>query len=154
MVDSSRVDQLFFRVPSDLRYGEALRAMLDTLCRRLEDETKTRDLGNHVISAFGEAFNNAVWHAYRGCRTGDIEIDIQVTATSLKLSMADYGKGFDMKDVKCPDFTNLPEGGLGLWIIRSYMTSVKYHRGKKNILVMEKHFAQPLALSDELQEKI
>ncbi len=51
-------ERIRLEVPSDLRYGEATRAMLDMLSRRLEQETETVGLNTQVISSFNEAFNN------------------------------------------------------------------------------------------------
>ena len=151
---SERVEQVTLRVPSDLRYGEATRAYLDTLTRRLEEETATPSLNAHVISAFGEAFNNVVWHAYGGQRTGEVEITVEVAPAGITVKIADRGSSFDIDSVEDPDLPSMPEGGLGLWIIRSLMSTVTYERGEPNVITMVKDFQEPLTFSDDNQEEV
>lgn len=141
------------RVPSDLRYGEATRAMLDTLALRLEKETETPSLRDHVISAYGEAFNNVVEHAYAGRRDGVVEVDVEVGPGGITVRLADRGAGFDLGGIEAPDLDSLPEGGLGLVIIRSLMTRVSYERGDRNVLTMHKAFASPLGFAKEPQHE-
>jgi serine/threonine-protein kinase RsbW len=152
---ASRVDRISVTAPSDLRYGEALRAMLDALTRRLEVETRTPGLNHHVVSAFSEAWNNVVWHAYGGRRTELVEIAIEVAGDHLAVSLADRGAAFDIEAVKPPDLDAQPEGGLGLYIIRSTMSRVEHERvDGRNVIRMTKEFAEPLTLPDTLQEEV
>lgn len=156
-MDNHRTERILLRVPSDLRYGEAARAMLDILTKRLEAETGTSGLNAQVISAFAEAFNNVVWHGYKGDRDGDVEIEITISPSSLKLSLADRGEGFDIDSVEEPDLTTLPERGLGLLIIRSMMSRVEYSRdeeGDRNVFTMIKDFDRPLVLTGERQVEV
>jgi len=146
-MEEGRKELVTLAVPSDLRYGEALRALLDVLSRRLEGETRTPDLNAHVISAFNEAFNNAVQHGHGGSR--DLQVDIEVTLSSggITIAVADRGSGFDLDTIEAPDLEELPESGLGLMIIKAVMSSVSYHRdGDRNVLTMKKDFAHPLQL--------
>lgn len=153
-MSSGRVERITLQVPSDLRYGEAVRSMLDALTKRLENETKTEGLNHHVISAFSEAFNNVVWHAYGGKRTEPVGVEVEISDSQIKLSLSDQGVRFDISSVEDPDLPSMPEGGLGLWIIRSLMTEVEYVQGEKNVLTMCKNFDQPLAFVDDLQEEV
>jgi serine/threonine-protein kinase RsbW len=153
-MSASRVERVSIRVPSDLRYGEAARAMLDALTRRLEQETETPSLNAHVISAFSEAYNNVVEHAYHGRRTGAVDVSVEVASEGLTVCLTDEGDGFDMEGVDEPDLDALPEGGLGLLIIRSLMTRVGYERGDRNVLTMFKEFARPLAIKDDVQTEL
>lgn len=124
--------------------------MIDVLTRRLEHQTTTPELNAHVISAFNEAFNNIVEHAYRGEPTGVVAIEITLSSTSLAISFIDRGIGFDVDDVEQPDLESLPERGLGLVIIRSVMSRIDYRRkGDRNILSLEKDFVSPLVMGDE-----
>lgn len=138
-------------VPSELRFGEAARAMLDALTKRIEHETNTPDLNVHVISAFGEAFNNIVDHAYRGDQTGVVDIEFAVSPQCLSITLADRGVGFDIDSVEKPNLESLPERGLGLVIIQSVMSRVDYRRiGDRNTLTMEKDFARPLQIGAQV----
>lgn len=149
-----RTDRVVVRVPSDLRYGEAARAMIDALSKRIEAETESVGLNSQVISAFNEAFNNVIEHAYRGVKTEEVEIRLTLEAESLVIDIIDGGQAFDIDSVDEPDLDAMPEGGLGIWIIRSFMSDVAYRcEGGKNILTMTKTFNQPLSLTLEPQQE-
>lgn len=129
-----------FVLPGRLEYRDAARSFISYVCERL---TKTyhlpEDLGHGVISAFIEAFNNAVIHAYRGRPIGPVEVEITVDTDALKLRIIDEGRGFRPENVPEPDLDALPEGGMGLFIMRSFMDSVEYQREhEKNVLTMVK----------------
>ena len=92
---------------------------------------------DEVVSAFGEAFNNACKHAgHKG--SGELEIEIDLGSDSITIRISDYGTGFRMEDVPEPDFESLPESGMGLFIIRSFMDEVSYSAGVPNVLSMTK----------------
>ena len=44
-----------------------------------------QDFDNQVISSFGEAFNNAAIHSYRGRPLGNVEIEIDVAPVEITL---------------------------------------------------------------------
>jgi serine/threonine-protein kinase RsbW len=95
---------------------------------------------NEVVSAFGEAFNNAAIHSYRGTsKPGDVEIEVDATADRITIRLIDFGRSFDPAAVPAPDLEALPESGLGLFIIRSFMDEVDYQPGKPNVLSMTKY---------------
>jgi anti-sigma regulatory factor (Ser/Thr protein kinase) len=143
-MSSLNTERMSLRVPNHLRYGEAVRAMLDALTKRLERETETEGLNAHVISAFNEAFNNVVEHACSETNEETVEIEIELSQHKLKIAITDRGQGFAINDVAEPDLEALPEGGLGLMIIRSFMSSVDYEQlGDHNVLTMSKDFTKP-----------
>jgi len=117
----------------------ALRAV-SAACK-LVPSSATKDAGERfhfqVVSAVSEAFNNIVLHGYKGIETGIVMIDIDVAYRSIKLSVSDWGAGFDPQDVPMPDLGALPESGLGLFIIRSFV-EVSYKKGSPNVLTMSK----------------
>jgi serine/threonine-protein kinase RsbW len=97
------------------------------------------EIDHEVVSAFSEAFNNVVIHAYRGRPVREIEIEIELDEATLTIHVRDYGSSFDPSNVPDPDLDTMPEGGLGLYIIRSFMDDVRYHAGAPNVLTMTKH---------------
>jgi len=133
-----------FRVPARLEYREAARTFITYVCDQLaRNERLSEELGHRVISAFIEAFNNAVIHAYRGRQTGPIEVELAVGQEKLSLRVIDEGHGFSPDDVPPPplegDVDSLPEGGMGLFIMRSFMDRVDFQQEKgQNVLIMEK----------------
>jgi serine/threonine-protein kinase RsbW len=91
----------------------------------------------HVVSAVGEAFNNIVLHGYAGRDDGVIEIDIRTHPDEITVELRDYGESFDLDAVATPDLDLLPESGLGIFIIKAFM-SIRYHPGRPNVLTLSK----------------
>ncbi len=82
--------------------------------------------------AMEEAVVNVINYAYPEGTTGDIHVEAHADDTSLTFVIRDSGKPFDPTAVKEPD-TSLPAeerpiGGLGIYLIRSYMDEVSYER--------------------------
>jgi serine/threonine-protein kinase RsbW len=61
-----------------------------------------------------------------------------VLADRVVITITDYGGSFDPSAVPAPDLDALPEGGLGLFIIESFMDDVVYSPGPPNILRLTK----------------
>jgi serine/threonine-protein kinase RsbW len=101
-----------------------------------------------VVSAVSEAFNNLVLHGYRGRRDGPVELAIRSGQGQIRIQLRDWGKGFDPKDVPVPDLESMPESGLGLFIMQSFM-GMKYRRGRPNLLTLSKKLEQPAASTRE-----
>jgi serine/threonine-protein kinase RsbW len=129
-----------FVVPGRLEYRDAARAFLTYVCEQLAQQDKLpEEIGHRVISSFVEAFNNAVIHAYRGLEPGAVEVEMEVHENLLRVKICDRGRSFVPERVPEPDLDALPEGGLGLFIIRNFMDDVHYGRvGETNVLTMEK----------------
>jgi len=139
-------------IPGSLEYRDLAIRVVAAACKlvvgrdRVTDEVR-QDFDNHVVSAFGEAFNNAAIHAYRGRAPGALEIEVEVGTREITLRIVDHGAGFDPLSVAEPDLDALPENGLGLFIMRSFMDDVSYETGTAgapNVLSMTKRlpFAQ------------
>jgi len=100
-------------------------------------------MGLRVLSAYNEAYNNLAQYAYGpGHREGMIELLMEVNPTQLALVLKDCGKSFDFDAVGDPDLHDLPESGLGIFIIRSFMNEVRYEPkidGRTNVLRMIKY---------------
>jgi serine/threonine-protein kinase RsbW len=91
----------------------------------------------HVVSAVGEAFNNIVLHGYAGRDDGVIEMDIRALPDRIDVELRDYGRSFDPDSIEPPDFEGLPECGLGIFIIKAFMT-IRYRAGCPNVLTLSK----------------
>lgn len=135
-----QAEQFRFVIPGRLEYRDAATAVLSFVCDRLAHRgALTKDVGHRVISAFLEAYSNSVRHAYAEIDNGAVEIELDVTSDRLYLRVIDRGAGFDATTVPEPDLDSLPEGGMGLFIMRSFMDNVEYHRdGERNVVSMEK----------------
>lgn len=113
-------------LPCDLRYRDAIGAMIREVCARLEHEGAEPGLGHQVISAFNEAFNNLSLHGDEGPRPGPVEVELLLSAEQLAIEIRDLGEPFNYNDVSAPDLDELPESGLGIFIMRSFMSEVHY----------------------------
>jgi serine/threonine-protein kinase RsbW len=91
----------------------------------------------HVVSAVGEAFNNIVLHGYAGKNDGVIEMEIRTDPDRIVIELRDYGESFDLDAVATPDLDLLPESGLGIFIMRAFM-SIRYRPGRPNVLTLSK----------------
>lgn len=129
-----------FGVPARLEYRDAVRSFIHHVCAQLHRRGILSERDAHgVVSAFVEAFNNAVIHAYEGHAFGPVEVAMSVSSRLLQVEVRDAGRTFAPEDVPEPDLDALPEGGLGLFIIRNFMDEVRYERrGLQNVLMMRK----------------
>jgi serine/threonine-protein kinase RsbW len=130
------VDKLSVVVPCDMRFRDPVGALLQLLCQPLGADGET--LGYQVVSAFNEAFNNLSQYAYPD-RAGDVEIQVELRSDRLIIELHDDGERFDFDEVEAPDLGEMPESGLGIFIMRSFMSKVCYQPGgEKNVLRMER----------------
>jgi serine/threonine-protein kinase RsbW len=133
------------RVPGLLRYRDLAVRTVAAVCKLAYDERghgarrPGPNFDEEVVSAFGEAFNNIAIHGYRDRPPGDVEIEMHLTPDRLVIRLIDYGNSFDIQSVREPDLDAMPESGLGLFIIRSFMDAVAYTPGQPNVLSMTKY---------------
>jgi serine/threonine-protein kinase RsbW len=97
---------------------------------------------NAVVSAVGEAFNNVVMHAYRGRGDGVVTLVVDCSEDELVVELRHDGAGFELAAVPEPRLDDLPESGMGVFIIRACMDELSYHPGSPNILRMRKRLPQ------------
>jgi serine/threonine-protein kinase RsbW len=109
---------------------------------KLVDADNADQLANEVVSAFSEAFNNVVLHGYAGVPRGDIEVTLSHALVApdtveLRVSMKDTGRTFDPgQHLELPD--EMPERGMGLFIMRSFTDELLYEPGPPNVLTLVK----------------
>lgn len=134
------------RIPGELRHRDIAGAMVSAVCARVEGAMGRPGLEWQVLSAYNEAFNNIVRHAYASTR-GDVEVTLQVDDDRVTLRLVDHGEGFDFARSGAfdapPEFDRLSEGGMGLFIIRKLMSEVTYERRHgRNHLTMTKRLSE------------
>ena len=115
----------------------------DLALRLITSAAKLVELGDNqfrdeLVSAFGEAFNNVALHSYRDRADGRVELEIDFGNDWLRIALTDNGRSFDPTTVSPPDLTALPESGMGLFIIRSFVDELSYQPGPPNRLSMTK----------------
>lgn len=139
-------------VPGELRFRDLVGSMVRAVCLRVERDAGCAGLEWRLMSAYNEAFNNIVEHAY-AVTPGEVEVVLLVDDDEeVVLRMIDHGAGFDFEDAgasdQVPALDSLSEGGMGLFIIRNAMSSVTYERRQdKNLLTMTKTLSECAAVS-------
>lgn len=109
-----------------------------------------------VVSAISEAFNNIAIHGYRHSK-GDVQIEISPTKGGIAVCMMDHGVTFDVTRATPKPPPNepdqLPESGMGLFIIQSFMDEVFYSPSTSpespNTLRLIKYFPDSGSVSDK-----
>ena len=90
-----------------------------------------------------EAINNAIEHAYARDPRGRVEIQLDLEADMLEITVSDTGRAMPKAAIATASTGNgetpgeLPESGYGLGIIANIMSNVAYRRvGNRNVLTM------------------
>jgi serine/threonine-protein kinase RsbW len=85
-----------------------------------------------VEMAVDEACSNIIEHAYKGVRTGELEITCDSDGEYLTIILRDHGIPFNVLEVSVPDLSaGLEErrvGGLGIYLMRTLMDKVNYEQ--------------------------
>jgi len=131
-----------------LEHRDIVLRAVSSACRLVISSPQGRDFQSQVVSAVSEAFNNLVLHGYEGRDDGRIEVLIRPSDGQIQIEVRDWGKGFDPSAVPLPKLEELPESGLGLFIMQSFMV-MKYRRGRPNLLTLSKK-VEPAAASAEM----
>lgn len=130
----------------------ALRAV-SAACKLVTPRPQGRAWNNfqmQVVSAAGEAFNNIVLHGYADRQpreqqvrrqTSSIDLRIQTRPGHIRIELRDWGSAFEPTRVPPPEFDTLPESGLGLFIMQSFM-EMAYRPGRPNLLTLTKRYVE------------
>ncbi|MBI2392731.1 MAG: ATP-binding protein [Deltaproteobacteria bacterium] len=134
---------IVLKVPASLQYRDVAMRVVAAACKIYASDARTEGPGlfhEQVVSAFGEAFNNALFHAYRDLPEGQLIVEVGPAEGALEIRIIDDGRPFDPSTVPVPDLDALPERGMGLFIIRAFMDEVVYRPGPPNALSLRKRF--------------
>ncbi len=124
-------------------------AHLPTLSKFLQDFWSESDLPVAEAVTFQlaleEVFMNVVMHGSRVDRAPRVEVSVALVDGGVTLIVEDDGSPFDPLSLPAPDLMasleERPVGGLGVFLVRQMMDSVRYQRrGARNQLQMTKHF--------------
>jgi len=130
------------RMLSGLQYREVVLRSVASACRfvtRRPDNPGWSEFRSDVVTAVSEAFNNIVLHGYNGRSDGIIELEIRTRPNHISVKLRDFGTSFDLNAIPPPRLDELPESGLGVYIMRELM-EVKYRPGHPNVLTLSKDF--------------
>jgi len=146
------------RVPGTLAYRNLALRVVGVACKmvgndELEPSAEADQFEAQTVSAVGEAFNNIAMHAYADMPPGDIDIAVTSTAEAVIIEMIDSGKSYDPSEIAAPNLDEMPESGMGLFIIRSFMDETSYTPGPpSNVLRLVKERCPAAALPSETDE--
>ena len=101
-------------------------------------------ISNAVEICLTEALNNVIKHSYKNDNTKSIELEVKKDTNNFEIIIIDNGLprenlvvsklDFDPKDIN-----NLPESGMGLYIIEQLMDEMKYYtKNGKNYFSLKK----------------
>ena len=133
-------------VPGELAYRDLAMRVVTTACKlvRVERDDQHLPLDEEfvfeAVSAVGEAFNNVAIHGYRPGAVGIVVLAMDTQQDGLVIDVKDFGESFDPCDAPEPNLGELPESGMGLFIIRAFVDEIHYERGNPNCLRMVKRF--------------
>jgi len=123
-----------------LKHRALVLRSVSAACKRVTsrvDEPASNDFRAQVVSAVSEAFNNIVLHSYAGRDDGIVEMDIQTLPDHISIEFRDWGDSFDPDSVPPPNLDQLPESGLGVYIMKTLM-DLSYAPGQPNVLTLSK----------------
>lgn len=72
-----------------------------------------------LLLAVGELCNNSIKHAYGGVAGRPIRIAVDASGGDVVIEVEDWGRPFDEARYVPPDLDAVPEGGLGLFLVRT-----------------------------------
>lgn len=130
-----------FNIISD--YGNVIE-INQQIRKYLSDNNLEEHLCNAVEICLTEALNNVIKHSYGGDASKPIDINIRKDSKLLELEIVDVGaprQNLIIKDLDFDpaDIENLPEGGMGLFIIKQLMDELDYSSKEgKNYFILKK----------------
>jgi len=102
----------------------------------------------YILNAFDicltEALNNIIKHAYKEVKDKNISVRISKDSKTIEIEIIDEGEPrtkFEIPnlDYDPHDINNLPESGMGLFIMNQLMDELKYeNRDGKNYFLLKK----------------
>lgn len=116
---------------------------VNKICRHVGcDELESNKIELCVV----EAVTNAIQHAYGGKPGQEVSVGIAICADRVEFQVSDRGAGLPPSKLSRPrlkydpeDIASLPQGGMGLYIMKEIMDDVRYSRaGGINTLTMVK----------------
>jgi serine/threonine-protein kinase RsbW len=111
---------------------------IDLISTLIDHFAEDRNFRHELVTAFGEAFNNIVIHAYHGDPGGTLEVEVAVGTHEMTLTLKDMGRAFDFGSVTPPDLDSLHESGMGVYMIHALVDEVVYRGGAPNVLSLTK----------------
>lgn len=137
--ERSRIE---LRIPASSEWVRVARLTVAGVASRLPFPI---DVVEDIKLAVTEAINNAIQHVPAPGETAPIiTLIIETSADGLWISVTDQGRiDLDLESRKMPWGDELPEGGLGLLLIRSLMDQVDHQSGPHSDTVVRMYKRVP-----------
>jgi serine/threonine-protein kinase RsbW len=129
------VSSISLSIDSDLDKVSLLARAVRSLC---EDMLGPEDLDAVELSLV-EAINNVIKHGYHGEPGKDVQVSVGIQSDQVVVEIIDHAPPMppqvlekaseDMFTFDETDLAGIPEGGMGLALIRMNMDEVEYHSG-------------------------
>ncbi|MBA5716800.1 anti-sigma B factor RsbW [Bacillus subtilis] len=140
----NNADYIEMKVPAQPEYVGIIRLTLSGVASRMG---YTYDEIEDLKIAVSEACTNAVQHAYKEDKTGEVSIRFGVFEDRLEIIVADEGDSFDFDQKQqdlgpyTPSHTvdQLSEGGLGLYLMETLMDEVRVQNHSGVTVAMTKY---------------
>lgn len=124
------VDYIEMKVPAKSEYIGIVRLTLSGIASRMG---YSYDVIEDLKIATSEACTNAVQHAYKIDEGGEVVVGFGLYEDRLEVMIADNGESFDFEQKKnelgpysaLSPIDQLPEGGLGLYLMETLMDEVR-----------------------------
>lgn len=128
------------KVPNQTRYLSLIGKIGEDVARTIKRFNGDREkLAYNINVVLTEAMANAILHANKEEPNGDVHVRISVIDRLLTIQVFDQGQGFDICSLPSPDFDGCRESGRGIYIIKSLMDSISYHKSEDGyVLEMSK----------------
>ena len=130
-------------VPGKIECRDMVLRTVSSACKLIIPDTgvgsaRYSEFTAHMVSAVGEAYNNIVLHGYAGRIPGSVQVQIENCREWMRVMIKDTGTSFDPSKALPPDLETLPESGMGVFIMRSFVDEVAYVAGPPNVLTLLK----------------
>jgi serine/threonine-protein kinase RsbW len=125
---------------------EEVRRVRKAVHRMGADAPFTLEEWQQVKTCVDEAVNNAIIHAYGREAGHEVEVEIRIEADRVVCTVADRGRPAPEEahekpslEVSPDEVEDLPEGGMGIFIIHEVMDRIEYEsKDGRNVLTMIK----------------
>lgn len=128
------------KVPNQTRYLSLIGRIGEDIVKELDRYSGDREtLAYHINLVLTEAMVNAIKYANADDPDKMVHIYINISDNELIIRVYDNGQGFDINSIPKPNFKKLEDSGRGIFIIKSFMDKVSYHKiCDGNVLEMSK----------------
>ena len=136
--------ELDLSVPRELGNLRLVGDLIFSFCEFLRERFHLDDLFSHNMKlVVSEAFANSVKYTSAPCGCEDV-ICVRAAQTGpwFRLEVFDYGKGFDVENIRDAEENLDGESGRGLYIIRTLVDEMAVEkRDERNCFIMKKKIA-------------